>query len=100
MTIVLRHFRLSCACNCPALLLQDMVCTREAPLAERVLGVLEVLLHGQRQSITDFCTSLRPALLQALQRINVENRAHGLGQGHTSTGMRFTQAQSTGVAET
>ncbi|XP_072225368.1 meiosis inhibitor protein 1 [Leuresthes tenuis] len=67
------------------LTLLDMVCTREAPLAERVLGVLEVLLHSQRQSITDFCTSLRPALLQALQRINVENRAHGLAQGHTPT---------------
>ncbi|XP_075310508.1 meiosis inhibitor protein 1 [Odontesthes bonariensis] len=67
------------------LTLLDMVSTREAPLAERVLAVLEVVLHGQRQSITDFCTSLRPALLQALQRINVENMAHGLGQGHTST---------------
>ncbi|XP_008298634.1 meiosis inhibitor protein 1 [Stegastes partitus] len=66
------------------LTLLDMVCTREAPLAERVLGVMEVFLHGQRDYDTDLCTSLRAALLQALQRVSVENVGHRLGQGHTA----------------
>ncbi|CAG5897470.1 unnamed protein product [Menidia menidia] len=67
------------------LVLLDMVSTREVPLAERVLGVLEVLLHDQRQCITSICTNLGPALLQVLQRINLESMAHGLGQGHSAT---------------
>ncbi|XP_045889772.1 meiosis inhibitor protein 1 [Micropterus dolomieu] len=66
------------------LTLLDMVCTREAPLAGRALGVLEVLLRGQREYEADFCTSLRPALLQELQRLSVENMGHGLGEGHTA----------------
>lgn len=65
-----------------------MVCTREAPLAGRALGVLEVLLRGQREYEADFCTSLRPALLQELQRLSVENMGHGLGEGHTAQGKR------------
>lgn len=65
-----------------------MLCTREAPLAERALGVLEVLLRGQRDYEADLCTNLRPALLQALQRLSVENMDHGLGQGHTAQGKR------------
>ncbi|XP_071330454.1 meiosis inhibitor protein 1 isoform X3 [Trachinotus anak] len=63
------------------LTLLDMLCTREAPLAERALGVLEVLLSGQRHYEVDLCANLRPALLQALQRLSVENG--GLGQGRT-----------------
>ncbi|XP_018523234.1 meiosis inhibitor protein 1 isoform X2 [Lates calcarifer] len=63
--------------------LLDMLCTREAPLAERALGVLEVLLRGQRDYEVDLCAKLRPALLQALQRLSVENMGHGLTQGHT-----------------
>ncbi|KAM9746473.1 meiosis inhibitor protein 1 [Menidia menidia] len=67
------------------LVLLDMVSTTEASLAERVLGVLEVLLHDQRQCITSICANLGPALLQVLQRINLESMAHGLGQGHSAT---------------
>lgn len=61
-----------------------MLCTTEAPLAERVLRALEVLLSGQRHYEQDLCASLRPALLQALQRLSVEST--GLGQGHTEQG--------------
>ncbi len=66
------------------------MCTREAPLAGRALRVLEVLLHGQRHYEADLCANLRPALLQALQRLSVENMDHGLGQGqgHTVQGKR------------
>ncbi|KAM6905380.1 meiosis inhibitor protein 1 [Xenentodon cancila] len=68
------------------LTLLDMACTREAPLAERVLGVLEVLLKDPRDYMTqDLCTDFRSALLQALQRISVESMGHGLGQGHTAS---------------
>lgn len=63
-----------------------MVCTREASLAERALEVLEVFLHGQRDYEADLCTDLRKALLQALQRLSVENM--GLGQGNTAQGKR------------
>ncbi|XP_040918945.1 meiosis inhibitor protein 1-like [Toxotes jaculatrix] len=65
------------------LTLLDMLCTREGPLAQRALGVLEVLLRGQRDYELDLCTKLRPALLQALQRLSVENVGHGLEQGGT-----------------
>lgn len=65
-----------------------MVCTKEAPLAERALGVLEVLLRGQRDYEPDLCAKLRPALLQALQRLSVENAGQGLGQGDTEQGKR------------
>lgn len=71
-----------------------MVCTREAPLAGRALEVLEVLLRGQRDYEADLCTNLRPALLQALQRLSMENMGHGLGQGHTAQGKRHKQKQS------
>nr|XP_033501775.1 meiosis inhibitor protein 1 [Epinephelus lanceolatus] len=64
--------------------LLDMVCTRETPLAGRALAVLEVLLRAQRDYEADLCTNLRLALLQALQRLSVENMGHGLGQGHTA----------------
>ncbi|MEQ2262890.1 hypothetical protein XENORESO_000418, partial [Xenotaenia resolanae] len=66
------------------LTLLDMVVSREAPLAEHVLDVLKVILLRQREFVTDLCTSLRPALLQALQRISVDNMANGLGQGHAA----------------
>ncbi|XP_067333647.1 meiosis inhibitor protein 1 [Channa argus] len=65
------------------IILLDMVCTREDPLAERALGVLEVLLRGQREYEPDVCAKLRPALLQAVQRISVQNVGHGLGERHT-----------------
>nr|XP_019960937.1 PREDICTED: meiosis inhibitor protein 1 [Paralichthys olivaceus] len=64
------------------LTLLDMLCTREPPLAERALGVLEVLLGGQRDYEVDLCA--KPRLLQALQRFSVEIVGHGLGQGHTT----------------
>ncbi|XP_029293654.1 LOW QUALITY PROTEIN: meiosis inhibitor protein 1 [Cottoperca gobio] len=65
--------------KCPAVMLTllDMVCTREAPLAGRALGVLEVLLRSQRDYEADLCANLRPALLQALQKHSVENMGHG-----------------------
>ncbi|XP_034749095.1 meiosis inhibitor protein 1 isoform X2 [Etheostoma cragini] len=66
------------------LTLLDMVCTREATLAGQALWVLEVLLRVQRQYEADLCATLRPALLQALQRLNVESMGHGLGQGPTA----------------
>ncbi|KAM6966575.1 meiosis inhibitor protein 1 [Tautogolabrus adspersus] len=58
------------------LTLLDMVCTREAPLAERALRVLDLLLRGQRQYEADLCANLRPTLLQALQRLSMENMGH------------------------
>uniref|UniRef100_A0A8P4KL06 Meiosis inhibitor protein 1 n=1 Tax=Dicentrarchus labrax TaxID=13489 RepID=A0A8P4KL06_DICLA len=64
------------------LTLLDMVCTREAPLAGRALRVLEVLLRGQKDYEADLCANLRPALLQALQRLSMENLGPGFGQGH------------------
>ncbi|XP_040011897.1 meiosis inhibitor protein 1-like isoform X2 [Xiphias gladius] len=66
--------------------LLDMICTREAPLAERALGVLEVFLRGQSDYEVDLCAQLGPALLQALQRLSVENVGHGLGQGRNEQG--------------
>ncbi|XP_027898767.1 meiosis inhibitor protein 1 [Xiphophorus couchianus] len=66
------------------LTLLDMVVGREAPVAEHVLHVLKVLLLGQREFATDLCTNLRPALLQALQWISVDNMANGPGQGHAA----------------
>ncbi|XP_041813621.1 meiosis inhibitor protein 1 [Chelmon rostratus] len=66
------------------LTLLDMVCTREAPLAGRALGVLEVLLRGQTEYEADLCSRLRSALLQTLQRLSMENMGHGFGQGHTA----------------
>ncbi|KAM9346022.1 meiosis inhibitor protein 1 [Symphorus nematophorus] len=66
------------------LTLLDMVCTREAPLAGRALGVLEVLMHDQRDYQADLCARLWPALLQALQRLSMESMGPGSGQGHTA----------------
>lgn len=65
-----------------------MVCTREAPLAERVLGVLEVLLGGQRGYNINLCTKLRPALLQSLQRVSVVNTDHGFEQEYSAQGKK------------
>lgn len=64
-----------------------MVCNREAPLAGRALGVLEAVLSNQKDYKPDFCISLRLALLQVLQRLNMETVAHDLGKGHTAQGM-------------
>lgn len=61
-----------------------MVCNREAPLAERALGVLEASLSSQKSYNADLCISLRLALFQVLQRLNMENDP---GQGHTAQGM-------------
>ncbi|XP_068574767.1 meiosis inhibitor protein 1 isoform X2 [Cebidichthys violaceus] len=55
------------------LTLLNMVCSREAALAGRALAVLEVVLRSQRDYEADLCSHLRPALLQALQRLSVEN---------------------------
>lgn len=65
-----------------------MVCTREAPLAERALSVLEVLLRRQKDYEPDLCAKLRPALLQAVQRLSVESVGQGLGQGDTEQGKK------------
>ncbi|KAM4635612.1 meiosis inhibitor protein 1 [Polymixia lowei] len=62
------------------LALLGMVCTRDAPLAERALGVLEVFLKDGRGCEAGLCALLRPALLQALQRLGVEN-SQGPTQG-------------------
>ncbi|XP_037112099.1 meiosis inhibitor protein 1-like isoform X2 [Syngnathus acus] len=62
------------------LLLLDIVCTREVSLAERAMSVLMSLLDGQSDFEADLCTSLKPALLQALQKLSVES--HVQGQKH------------------
>ncbi|XP_029998114.1 meiosis inhibitor protein 1 [Sphaeramia orbicularis] len=64
--------------------LLDMVCTQETRLAERALRVLEVSLCGQSDYAADLCNSLRPTLLQALQRYSVEDMGHEQGQGNTT----------------
>ncbi|XP_026021469.1 meiosis inhibitor protein 1 isoform X4 [Astatotilapia calliptera] len=76
------------------LTLLDMVCTREAPLAERVLGVLEVLLGGQRGYNINLCTKLRPALLQALQRVSVVNTDHGFEQEYAAQAVSMLLSNS------
>ncbi|TNN58495.1 Meiosis inhibitor protein 1 [Liparis tanakae] len=70
----------------PAVILSllDMVCTREATLAGRALAVLEVFIRGQRDYEADLCADLMPALLQAIQRLSVENMGPGLGKGPTA----------------
>lgn len=82
---------------CLSVWLQDMVCTREAPLAERALEVLEVFLCSQRDYEADLCTNLRPALLQALQGFSVENMGHGFGHKHTAQGKKQTDAQEQSI---
>ncbi|KAM9784132.1 meiosis inhibitor protein 1 [Syngnathus typhle] len=62
------------------LLLLNIVCTREVSLAERAMSVLMALLDGQSDFEADLCTSLKPALLQALQKLSVES--HVQGQKH------------------
>ncbi|XP_051904453.1 meiosis inhibitor protein 1 isoform X1 [Hippocampus zosterae] len=62
------------------LILLDIVCTREASLAERAISVLMVLLDGQSDFQADLCTSLKPALLRVLQKLSVESVAHIQGQ--------------------
>lgn len=47
-----------------------MVCTREAPLAERAVEVLGSFLRGCKAGL---CTLLRPTLLQLLQRLGLES---------------------------
>ncbi|XP_055079440.1 meiosis inhibitor protein 1 [Periophthalmus magnuspinnatus] len=64
--------------------LLEMVCTRETGLAQRALNVLEVLLSSQTHYKAELCTNLRPALLQALQKLSVEEVGHELGQGNTT----------------
>lgn len=68
-----------------------MAVSGEAPLAQHVLNVLKVLMLGQREFVTDLCTCLRPALLQALQRISLENMTTGLGQGHATSGTELNR---------
>lgn len=63
-----------------------MIVTSEAPLAERVLGVMKALLRENREYTTDLCANLRPALLQALQRISVASMSKGLRQEVTVPG--------------
>lgn len=50
-----------------------MVCTREAPLAERAVEVLGSFLQGRRGCKASLCTLLRPTLLQLLQRLGLES---------------------------
>ncbi|XP_077475502.1 meiosis inhibitor protein 1 isoform X1 [Stigmatopora argus] len=64
------------------LIFLDIVCNREASLAERALSVLTTLLDGQNDFEEDLCTNLKPALLQALQKLSVERMGYGYGQKH------------------
>ncbi|CAL8311475.1 unnamed protein product [Arctogadus glacialis] len=56
------------------LTLLDMVCTSEVLLAERAVGVLEVLLRDRGRCGEALSGLLRPALLQALQRASMEDQ--------------------------
>ncbi|CAL8273948.1 unnamed protein product [Lota lota] len=56
------------------LTLLDMVCTSEVLLAERAVGVLEVLLRDRGRCGEALSGLLRPALLQALQRASLEDQ--------------------------
>lgn len=76
--------RLTFGCRAPWL--QDTVCTREGLLAGRAQGALEALLCSQRGYEADLCSRLRPALLQALQRLSMEDVGHGFGPGHAAQG--------------
>uniref|UniRef100_A0AAY5KGP1 Meiosis inhibitor protein 1 n=1 Tax=Esox lucius TaxID=8010 RepID=A0AAY5KGP1_ESOLU len=62
------------------LTLLGMVCTREAPLAERALEVLEGFLHSRRGCEANLEALLRPTLLQVLQQVNLES-SQGTGVG-------------------
>ncbi|XP_036798331.1 meiosis inhibitor protein 1 isoform X2 [Oncorhynchus mykiss] len=53
--------------------LLGMVCTSEAPLAERAVEVLGSFLQGRRSCKAGMCTLLRPTLLQVLQRLGLES---------------------------
>uniref|UniRef100_A0A8C7GIS2 Meiosis inhibitor protein 1 n=1 Tax=Oncorhynchus kisutch TaxID=8019 RepID=A0A8C7GIS2_ONCKI len=53
--------------------LLGMVCTSEAPLAERAVEVLGSFLQGRRGCNAGLCTLLRPTLLQVLQRLGLES---------------------------
>ncbi|KAF6723030.1 Coiled-coil domain-containing protein 134, partial [Oryzias melastigma] len=61
------------------LILLDMVSSREAPLLERALGVLEFILQHRQERTAELCLKLGPALLQALQQISVESMSQGQG---------------------
>ncbi|KAM6957871.1 meiosis inhibitor protein 1 [Aplochiton taeniatus] len=70
--------------KCPTVImtLLGMVCTREAPVAERALGVLAGFLRGRRGCEASLCSLLQPALLQVLQRLSLEDSlAPGQGTG-------------------
>ncbi|XP_015248897.1 PREDICTED: meiosis inhibitor protein 1 [Cyprinodon variegatus] len=69
----------------PAVMLSllDMVVSGEAPVSKHVLEVLKALLLGQREFVTELCTSLKPALLLAMQKISVDSMANGQGKGPT-----------------
>ncbi|XP_057673223.1 meiosis inhibitor protein 1 isoform X1 [Corythoichthys intestinalis] len=64
------------------MILLDIVCNKEASLAERALAILTTLLDGQSNFEEDLCTSLKPALLQALQKLSVERMGFVYGQKH------------------
>lgn len=70
-----------------------MVCTREAAPARRALGVLELVLRGQREMETDLCDSLKAAVLQVLQRIS----AVSMSQEHAAEGDRCQATQTHSV---
>ncbi|KAM9780402.1 LOW QUALITY PROTEIN: meiosis inhibitor protein 1 [Neosynchiropus ocellatus] len=53
-------------------ILLNTVCTREALLAKRALEILEAFLHSERDYEANLCATLRPLLLQALQRLSME----------------------------
>ncbi|XP_023813731.1 meiosis inhibitor protein 1 isoform X4 [Oryzias latipes] len=66
------------------LILLDMVSTKQAPLSERALDVLQFILQHQKENTADLCLKLGPALLQALQRISVESMEQGRDQGYNA----------------
>lgn len=66
-----------------------MVSSREAPLLERALGVLEFILQHRQERTAELCLKLGPALLQALQQISVESMSQG--QGSNAQGTEWIQ---------
>lgn len=65
-----------------------MVSTKQAPLSERALDVLQFILQHQKENTADLCLKLGPALLQALQRISVESMEQGRDQGYNARGTK------------
>lgn len=57
-------------------------------MAERALRVLEVFLSCEKESKAELCTNLKPALLQTLQKLSVEELGHDPKEGNITQGKK------------